>query len=388
MNADETGVDCGGSCSAKATCAKCSTTTCGANQVRFDNKECGAVTCAAGDAATCCGDRQQCKAATGLKCDSNARIKDPGTNETYCAGTECKEVECCVDRAACSTFSCNANTQKRNDEELCAGKACAAADDAATCCVDRQQCKAASDLQCDQGRIRDATKADQYCDGAKCAESECCIDRGKCSTVTCGDKQINMGSAFFCAGPTCAAADRATCCKDLPQCGNATDVKCPPGTIRLDKWDKSLGGKYCKALQCQPTECCVLKPTCKDLRRNGDETGEDCGGSCPACPTCLDQKRNGDEEGKDCGGSCVSCPEDPNGGNCHTSTADHVTTGYILGGVPAKCSQLTRYCCDHTHAAKIRGVCPVSCRNCEGQWLDIVEDGRSPLTAGRWCRRR
>ncbi len=54
-------------------------------------------------------------------------------------------------------------------------------------------------------------------------------------------------------------------------------------------------------------------PTCDDGIQNGDETGVDCGGSCPnACPpdpTCDDGMMNGDEEGVDCGGSeCDPCP--------------------------------------------------------------------------------
>ncbi|MFK7781718.1 ASPIC/UnbV domain-containing protein, partial [Psychroserpens sp.] len=53
-------------------------------------------------------------------------------------------------------------------------------------------------------------------------------------------------------------------------------------------------------------------PTCTDGIQNGDETGVDCGGSCPdACPepTCFDGIQNGDETGIDCGGSCPDvCP--------------------------------------------------------------------------------
>jgi len=51
-------------------------------------------------------------------------------------------------------------------------------------------------------------------------------------------------------------------------------------------------------------------PTCSDGIQNGNETGVDCGGSCPACPTCTDGIQNGDEEGVDCGGSCPNeCPD-------------------------------------------------------------------------------
>lgn len=52
-------------------------------------------------------------------------------------------------------------------------------------------------------------------------------------------------------------------------------------------------------------------PSCFDGVQNGDETGVDCGGSCPDCPTeptCTDGIQNGDETGVDCGGSCTDCP--------------------------------------------------------------------------------
>ncbi len=55
---------------------------------------------------------------------------------------------------------------------------------------------------------------------------------------------------------------------------------------------------------------CLIDCQCADGIQNGDETGVDCGGSCPnACPTCTDGIMNGDETGLDCGGSgCPDCP--------------------------------------------------------------------------------
>ncbi len=44
--------------------------------------------------------------------------------------------------------------------------------------------------------------------------------------------------------------------------------------------------------------------TCNDGIQNGDETGIDCGGSCPPCGTCNDGIQNGNETSVDCGGSC------------------------------------------------------------------------------------
>jgi hypothetical protein len=50
--------------------------------------------------------------------------------------------------------------------------------------------------------------------------------------------------------------------------------------------------------------------SCSDGKKNGDETGVDCGGSCSVCPvaSCTDHVQNGNESGVDCGGpDCPSC---------------------------------------------------------------------------------
>ena len=72
-------------------------------------------------------------------------------------------------------------------------------------------------------------------------------------------------------------------CKDGKKNGNETGIDC--------------GGS------------CPACPSCKDGKKNGNETGIDCGGSCPACSTCKDGKKNGNEIGIDCGGSCIYCPQ-------------------------------------------------------------------------------
>ncbi|MEM6295589.1 MAG: hypothetical protein AAGA54_30225, partial [Myxococcota bacterium] len=94
--------------------------------------------------------------------------------------------------------------------------------------------------------------------------------------------------------------------------------------------DCSAGGD-CVSLVCDAgTDTCAA-PTCSDGVQNGDETDEDCGGSCGAtcddgescedggdcvsgvcdgtsdtcvAPACDDGVQNGDETGLDCGGSC------------------------------------------------------------------------------------
>jgi hypothetical protein len=83
------------------------------------------------------------------------------------------------------------------------------------------------------------------------------------------------------------------------------------------------------------TDCggsCPACPTCSDGTQNGDETGTDCGGSCPACPTCSDGTQNGDETGTDCGGSCPACP------TCSDGTQNGDETGTDCGGSCPACS--------------------------------------------------
>ena len=49
-------------------------------------------------------------------------------------------------------------------------------------------------------------------------------------------------------------------------------------------------------------------PSCFDGIQNGNETGIDCGGTCPPCH-CSDGIQNNGETGVDCGGPCPnSCP--------------------------------------------------------------------------------
>ncbi|WP_323788897.1 FG-GAP-like repeat-containing protein [Psychroserpens sp.] len=81
-------------------------------------------------------------------------------------------------------------------------------------------------------------------------------------------------------------------------------VKWPSGIV--DEILNPAINQFLHIIETQP------EPTCSDGIQNGDETGVDCGGSCPdACPepTCSDGIQNGDETGIDCGGSCPdACP--------------------------------------------------------------------------------
>ncbi len=87
------------------------------------------------------------------------------------------------------------------------------------------------------------------------------------------------------------------------------------------------------------------EPTCNDGIKNGDETGVDCGGSCPACvtePTCNDGIKNGDETGVDCGGSCPACEPEP---TCTDGIKNGDETGVDCGGsCPNSCGSTSGSC--------------------------------------------
>ena len=127
----------------------------------------------------------------------------------------------------------------------------------------------------------DFTINDTYGDGI------CCAYGSGSYTVTGGGNTLASGGSFGSSETTnfCLGGGSGPTCDDGIQNGDETGVDC---------------GGSC------PDAC----PTCDDGIQNGDETGVDCGGSCPnACPTCDDGIQNGDETGVDCGGSCPNaCP--------------------------------------------------------------------------------
>ncbi len=58
---------------------------------------------------------------------------------------------------------------------------------------------------------------------------------------------------------------------------------------------------------CEKDEPNHITISCNDGIKNQDETGIDCGGTCPDCPSCFDGILNQQETGIDCGGECDPC---------------------------------------------------------------------------------
>lgn len=78
---------------------------------------------------------------------------------------------------------------------------------------------------------------------------------------------------------------------------------------------------------CLDANCTEIPPTCDDNIQNGNETGVDCGGTCPACPSCTDGILNNGETEIDCGGPiCNACP------SCNDGILNNGETGIDCGG--------------------------------------------------------
>ena len=184
--------------------------------------------------------------------------------------------------------------------------------------------------------------------------------------------QVIVNDQFTFTTATCSfTGGGGPTCTDGVQNGDETGVDC--------------GGSCPNS--CTPT------PTCTDGVQNGDETGVDCGGSCPnSCtptPTCTDGIQNGDETGVDCGGSCPnSCTPTP---TCTDGVQNGDETGVDCGGsCPNSCTP-TPTCTDGIQNGNETGVdCGGSCTPCvntppsnaiSGKFTP--KDGRTFLTIGQ-----
>jgi hypothetical protein len=160
-------------------------------------------------------------------------------------------------------------------------------------------------------------------------------------------KKLLFASAlavFGLGASSCIVVVNNTCTDGL-QNGNETDVDCGGGTCGACGDGRGcVVSRDCVSGVCNAGTCGTSQvlPTCSDGVRNGNETGVDCGGSCPACPTCTDGVQNGTETGVDCGGSCPACVNFPTGAGATPMTGDQnmiqpnvgssapTTGGYVL----------------------------------------------------------
>ena len=138
-------------------------------------------------------------------------------------------------------------------------------------------------------------------------------------SLNAGSTRIRVGMQWNSPPPVCGSytygetedygvelIGSSSSCSDGIQNGDETGIDC--GGSCPTACDTTCGdgiqngtetGVDCGGAECDP---CA---TCEDGLLNGSETGIDCGGSdCEPCATCDDGIQNGNELGVDCGGDC------------------------------------------------------------------------------------
>ena len=273
QDADETDVDCGGSCENK----------CGSGQGCGGNEDC--------EDGTVCTDAGVCGQDAGGNCQDGQQNQDE--TDVDCGGScpdPCGDGQGCGRNEDCTSGVC--------EDDVCQAPAC------------------------DDG-IQNGDETDVDCGGTcpGCPDGGACVDPQDCMSGVC--------EAQMCVPPTCRDGVQNGDETDV-DCGGACGSTCETG-------DMCLQGPDCISGSCDGDDLVCLDPTCDDAVQNGDETDVDCGGSCgPTCdtgegclassdcislvcdlvtetcaaPTCDDGVQNGDETDVDCGSSCgMTCDE-------------------------------------------------------------------------------
>ena len=241
---------------------------------------------------------------------------------------------------------------------------------------------------CSDG-IKNGNELDIDCGGScgPCGDEE---DAGV--APTCNDGIKNGNEVDVDCGGSCEPCAVEPTCEDEAKNGDETDVDCgggtcdPCGSGLICEGNGDCESNYCDNLVCMPA------PTCSDNTENGDETGEDCGGTCPnncangegcvnggdcvsgncvqgtcaaPAPTCDDEIKNGDETGEDCGGTCPNnCANGDDcvdGGDC---VSGYCSQAGVCAVQPATCDDNTENG-DET-GEDCGGSCPNNCANGEG----------------------
>jgi len=166
---------------------------------------------------------------------------------------------------------------------------------------------------------------DSYGDGI------CCAYGPGYYNITQGTNTLISGGQFGATETKsfCATGSSSPTCNDGIQNGNETGTDCGGSCPACPTCNDGIRNGSETSVDCGGS--CPACPTCNDGIRNGSETSVDCGGSCPACPTCNDGIRNGSETGVDCGGSCPACP------TCNDGIQNGNETGVDCGGNCSAC---------------------------------------------------
>ncbi len=329
INGDESDVDCGGTCS----------TQCEAGEQCRVGPDCETLVCAGLRCAEpACDDDQNNGEETGVDC--GGADCEPCSEGSICIeSSDCKSGRCV--RGVCAAAGCSDGVLNGSESDVdCGGtgdcerctanKRCEASSDCAApelfcdtrsesgehrctsvACSDGEQNGEETDVDC--GGECPGCEAGQACDGDGDCASLNCEGGTLCAEATCEDGIQNQGEG----APDCGGSSPCGFCGIGQPC--AGDGDCESGVCAADSGSETI----CQAARCD------------DTVQNGDETDEDCGGSCSGCgtgqacddtdancvslncgdadtceaATCTDGIQNQGEGDVDCGGPCDLCED-------------------------------------------------------------------------------
>ena len=219
------------------------------------------------------------------------------------------------------------------------------------------------------------------------------------STGTCTPLPVNCGNSIIDPGEVCDPGSLSSTKTKTVDCGSYPSITqvCRPDCSGYDGSCQSCGdgivngpeacepgqtqqytcpdgakiSQGCKSIdpnKCQWLDVSSLCGTCSNGKKDGDETGVDCGGGkCLACPTCSDGIKNQGETGIDCGGPCAACTV--------------CTPNQVMGHSCVGCGTASESVCKNdgtgtftqlVNDAKCTSGCP-SPESCEGVELDFSQ---------------
>ncbi|MBL0024908.1 MAG: T9SS type A sorting domain-containing protein [Saprospiraceae bacterium] len=336
QNGNETGIDCGGSCTP---CPTCSDGIKNGNETGID---CG------GSCVPCstCNDGIKNGNETGIDCGGSC-TPCPTCSDGIKNGNE-TGIDCGGSCVPCST--CNDGIKNGNEAGIDCGGSCT-------------PCPTCSD------GIKNGDETGVDC-GGSCAPCGSCINivveikTDQYPTEISWNIKNSAGTIVANGGNYTLSYSTNTHAYCLPS-------GCYTFNITDAYGDGILSPGYFKVMQGSTTvvnntiyttsktiNFCLgpgVEPTCSDGIKNGTETGVDCGGSCSPCPTCSDGIKNGNETGIDCGGSCAPCS------TCNDGIKNGNEIGIDCGGSCTPCPT----CSDGIKNGNETGIdCGGSCPPC------------------------
>jgi hypothetical protein len=280
-NQNESDVDCGGVCAGCALGSACNTSSDCKSDVCASTKVC---------VASSCDDGLKDGTETDVDCGGNACLACV-VGKSCVTGNDCASATCDSTTMRCVSPGCSDHAKDGNETDVdCGGNVCAACALGKACVTGTDCttafCNASTHVcvadHCGDG-VKDGNETDIDCGGAcatKCATGKACEAGADCATTFCNE------STKLCVANQCLDGASEPNESDV-DCGCTSSCPRCPAQDRCTANSDCASQLCCLSTKCEGTQIdtCAFNH-CHDGRKDGPETGVDCGGSCTAkCPS-------------------------------------------------------------------------------------------------------